>query len=576
MNSKKHVHFRSILAGVAITVGTIANAQVTPGGEYYIHGIYTPTIANARKIDLRPEPIDTILPELPVEYEMIPAQAEVPSRVDSIAPARLSVMAAQPRLYKAYIKGGFGLYTTPLGEFYFNSTRSRNNAYGVHLKHMSSNGGLEDVGPSDYSFNNADVFYKHFLRKHEIEGRLIYDRRRISYFGYNELTDSILNIQNITQHSDDDLMQVYSDIGFGGRIRSLYSDSSLIAHDIDLETHAYSNLTGSREINVRIGADLAMTQDSETYGLGVLIDNNAYRRDLEFVTSTSQLRQSGTLIGLRPTVTTKGDKYLVRVGAGMYIDALGKTTFHFYPNAYLHYRLFGDVLVPYAGVEGSKRRNSLRSLTRENPFLNGIPVLANTNELYTVYGGLRGSITSELGFDVRVNYRSIDDLPLYVNHPNPPYGDQMAVVYEKVGIFNVTGLVNYHVKETWDVTARLEISSYETEFQAEAWNLPPWEVAIGARYNIRNKLILTGEAILLGARPAKLEEILLVNNAVIPFSRQVELDGFLDLHIGAEYRYTKRLSVFLDMSNVSLSKYERWYKYPVQRGLVIGGFTYSF
>src|SRR5690606_31512604 len=70
-NERKPIIFRSILAGAAIAAGTIASAQVTPGGEYYIHGIYTPTIANARKIDLRPEPIDTILPELPVEYEMI-------------------------------------------------------------------------------------------------------------------------------------------------------------------------------------------------------------------------------------------------------------------------------------------------------------------------------------------------------------------------------------------------------------------------------------------------------------------------------------------------------------------------
>jgi hypothetical protein len=54
------------------------------------------------------------------------------------------------------------------------------------------------------------------------------------------------------------------------------------------------------------------------------------------------------------------------------------------------------------------------------------------------------------------------------------------------------------------------------------------------------------------------------------------MDGFLDLYFGLEYRYTKRLSVFLDVSNLSASKYERWYGYPVQRSLVLGGATYSF
>jgi hypothetical protein len=560
-----------LLPVVALVGAGQATAQVaTPGGEYFIHGIYTPTIANAQKIDLRPEPIDTILPDIPVRYEMVPARAEVPARVDSIAPAKLTVLAPQPRLYKGFVKGGFGLYTTPLGEIYFNNTRSRKNAYGIHGKHLSSNGGVGDVGPSDYSLNSVDGFYKHFLPKHEVVGRLLYDRRRISYYGY-EPTDSLVNLQNITQRSDDDLRQVYNDLGFAGRIRSLYADSSKIAHDVELETHAYSNLTGSREINVRIGAALGMTEGSETYELGVLVDNNAYRREID--ATVAQLRQSGTLLGLVPTVSTRGDKYLVRVGAGMYMDAMGKSTFHFYPQAYLHYSLFDNILVPYVGVEGAKLRNSFRSLTRENPFLHGAPWLANTSKQYDLYGGIRGSLSSTLGFDVRVSQRRMDALPLFINRPNAPFGDQMDVIYDRVDIFNVSGALHYHLKEQWDVHARMDVFAYDTEFQAEAWNLPPYQLTLGARYDIRDKLILKGEALFMGRRPAKLE---FPNEVNVLDSRNVELAGFLDLHIGAEYRYTKRLSVFLDMSNISASKYERWFRYPVQRGLVIGGATYAF
>ena len=563
------------VAIISIVIGAKVTAQVTsPGGEYFINGIYTPTIANAQKIDLRPEPIDTILPDIPVSYEMIPAKGEVAARVDSIDPAKLSVLATQARLYKGLVKGGFGLYTTPLGELYFNSTRSKNNAYGIHLKHLSSNGGIGDVGASDYSYNNVDAFYKHFLPKHELLGRVIYDRRRISYYGYDELTDSILNIQNITQPSDDDLRQVYGDIGFAGRIRSLYSDSSKIAHDVGLEAHSYKNLSGSSEFNLRIGANVGLTQGTETFAAGLIIDNNAYRRDLG--ANIAQLRQSGTLLGLTPNATTKGEKYLVRVGAGLYLDAMGRSTFHFYPNAYAHYRLFDDILVPYVGVEGEKVRNSFRSLTRENPFLNGAPVLANSNRMYDLYGGLRGSLSSEIGFDVRVSQQRIDAMPLFINRPNGPYGDQMDVVYDRVDIFSVSGELRYKKGEAWDAHARIAVSSYNTEFQDKAWNLPPYELGIGVRYDIRNKLILKAEALFLGQRPAKIEEPEVINNITVQTGREVELEGFLDAYIGAEYRYTKRLSVFLDISNLSASKYERWYRYQVQRGLVIGGFTYAF
>jgi hypothetical protein len=32
----------------------------------------------------------------------------------------------------------------------------------------------------------------------------------------------------------------------------------------------------------------------------------------------------------------------------------------------------------------------------------------------------------------------------------------------------------------------------------------------------------------------------------------------------------------LDFSNLSASKYERWYNYPVQRTLMLGGATFAF
>lgn len=567
-----------LTAAAVLLAGTALLAQdPQAGGEFVIQGYFTPTIRDVQKVDIRPEMLDTILPDIPVTYRVIDAKADIPARVDSISPAKVKLEATQQRLYKGYVKGGFGLYTTPLGELYFDQTRSRNNSYGLHAKHFSSNGGLDDVGPSDYSFNSVDGYYKHLLRTHEVMGRLIYDRRRVSYFGYAN-NDSIQNLISTLAPPDDVLKQVYNDVGFAGRIRSLTTDSAKIAHDVGLEVHSYSNLTGSRETNVRLTADLAMHEGSETYGLGVLIDNNAYRGFVGGI--IGDFAQNGTLTGFMPHVSTRGDKYLVKVGAGIYIDALGSTSFHFFPNAYASYSLFEDVLVPYVGLQGERSRNSFRSLTRQNPWLVGAPSLTNSSKLYDLYGGLRGSFSSRVAFDVRVSRSRVADMALFVNVPNQPFpndpnirlGDRMVPAYDRVDIFNVGGELRYHVKNTVDVTARLDVATYETRLQAEAWNLPPYELALGAVYDLRQKLIIKGEAQFLGRRKARGNEI------VAPgiLYETLELDGFLDLYLGLEYRYTKRLSVFLDISNLSASKYERWYRYPVQRGLVLGGATYAF
>lgn len=563
---------RPLLLLAAVLVAGAARAQVT--AEYEIQGIYSPAIADAQKIDLRPQPVDTVLPTLAVRYDLLPAKAEIPVKVDSIAAARLTVEAEQQRLYKGYVKAGFGLYTTPLGELYYDQTRFKENGYGVHLKHMSSNGGLDDVGESDYSYNSIDGFYKHFFSEHEAMGRLIYDRRRVNYYGYvsNDSTENA--ISNAPEPADDALKQFYNDIGFAARLRSLYADSSRIAHDIGLEAHAYSNLSGSRETNLRVTADVGKQEGAEYYSGTLLIDNNTYRGELGG--SLGDFKRNGTLIGLMPSVRTVGQKYFVRAGVGMYLDALGKTTFHFFPQAYAHYALFDNILVPYIGVEGERKRNSFRSLTRENPWLTGGPPLANTSKLYDVYLGLRGNFMNNLGFDVRASKSAYESMALFVNQPNQPFGDRMAVVYDDVDILDLSGQITYSQREDLRFSARVDVYTYSVKVQEEPWNLPPYKLTFAARYSLRDKLIAKAEVLFLGKRPAlRLPESSNDPN-VVPTAARVDLDGYMDLYLGLEYRYTKRLSLFLDLSNLSASKYERWYRYPVQRGLVLGGATYAF
>jgi hypothetical protein len=475
------------------------------------------------------------------------------------------------------VKVGFGLYTTPLFEIHYDQTRNKKNGYGIHYKHLSSNGGLHDVGPSDYSFNNVDAFYSAYLKHHEVGGKLMYDRRRVSYYGYAS-NDSIEDVLDSKALADDALKQVYNDIGFAARLKSLYKDSTKLAHNVGLEVHNYKNLTGSNETNVRFDATLSTEMGAETYGGTLLIDNNAYRAVLG--NGLKDVTTNGVMIGAEPYVSTKGDKYTVKVGAGLFLDSQGKTTFHFFPQAYLDYSLFDDMLKPYVGVDGRRIRNSFRSLTRENPWLSGAPGLANSSLMYDIYGGLRGSFSSDIGFDVRVSGSRIKNRPLYMSTPalidSTSLGNRFGIAYDEVGQLDLSGEVIYSHSEHVDVTGRIDVFTYTTDTQAEAWNLPPYKLSLGARYDFRDKLIVKLEAQFLGARKAGVlpdgDAQTLVE--VTPITH--DLDGFLDLYFGAEYRYTKRLSLFFDVSNLSASKYERWYGYPVQRTLFMGGATYAF
>lgn len=565
---------RSAAAATAILAAAMLQAQT--GEEYYFNGIYNPTLADVNKINLQPQPFDTILPAKEISYQMLTVKGEVPAHVDSIEAARLNIQLAQEKLYKGFAKAGFGLYTTPLLELYYDQTRSKTNGYGLHYRHMSSNGGIGDRGPSDYSFNNVDGYYNAYLPKHAVEGRLLYDRRRVGYYGVS-MTDSLENLaQMLPAPPERFTKQVYNDIGFAVRVRSLYKDSTRLAHDVGLRVNNYTNITRSRELNMVVDGRFSMQKGSETYGGEVLIDNNSYRGDRD---SLPELRQSGTMVGLVPHVSTSDGKYLVRVGAGIFVDALGKTTFHFYPQAYAHYRLFDDILVPYAGVEGRRTRNNMRSLTRENPFMESAPQLRNSSLMYDIYGGLRGSLSRDMGFDVRISKSRIKDRALFLaqetNYGGMRQGDQFIAVYDRVDQLDIGGELRYSHDEHINVYGGLHVFSYNTEEQPEAWNLPIYTINLGAVYDFQDKLLLKVEAQFLGRREMA-RSLPPQWNDLSPAPEATEAPGFVDLYLGLEYRYTKRLSVFLDFTNLSASKYERWYNYPVQRSLILGGATFAF
>jgi hypothetical protein len=56
----------------------------------------------------------------------------------------------------------------------------------------------------------------------------------------------------------------------------------------------------------------------------------------------------------------------------------------------------------------------------------------------------------------------------------------------------------------------------------------------------------------------------------------IELKGTVDVNAGLEYRYTKRLSLFLQLNNIAALEYNKWNKYPTQRFNLLGGLTYVF
>ncbi|MCC6690463.1 MAG: hypothetical protein IT235_02915, partial [Bacteroidia bacterium] len=55
-----------------------------------------------------------------------------------------------------------------------------------------------------------------------------------------------------------------------------------------------------------------------------------------------------------------------------------------------------------------------------------------------------------------------------------------------------------------------------------------------------------------------------------------ELKGITDINLGAEYKYSKLFTLFVNFNNIAGFRYYRWDNYPTQRFLILGGLTITF
>ena len=156
-----------VVAALAQQIGTTQN--------YTITSTFQPTIKDAVKLNDLPDIKDTTNKITNINYGI--SSTPLVGKYEVI-PIDAAKMQNEPlaKLYRSLLKIGMGNYTTPYGEFWINSLRTRDVAYGVHFKHLSSSSQLKEVGYSGYSDNEGEIFAKKFYKKHTLVGEFNYKR----------------------------------------------------------------------------------------------------------------------------------------------------------------------------------------------------------------------------------------------------------------------------------------------------------------------------------------------------------------------------------------------------------------
>ena len=575
----------SLLASLAILIGIgpKAEAQTTTSNDslgnetVIIVREFEPVIKNAKKINSQPiiKTVDKNSQEF--KYEVVPQTNGYQFTPDTIKAVKIK---GEPlsKLYHAYVKAGAGNYLNTLGEAHVNSLRSRDLHWGLDVHHLASNGGIKDIPYNGFSKQNVNLYGKKMMKHHILKAGLIYDREQVYLYGYNPNipydTESIIK---------DDIKQQYSQFKVNAGIKSFITDSNEWNYNIDLN---YYNLqvtpSSTSENNFVMNTEFTKYYGSEKGFIYLDLDYNKPK----LTTDTSMIPAqylSSVLIKPGVDVQFTGDKWRLLAGFKMALETGNETSFYIYPNAEFKYNIVKNLIVPYVGVTGGINRTSINTLRMENPFITGTPELKNTRTAYDTYLGVRGVYSSNISYNISGGYKQVKDMALFVSNIrtnsatpyNPYYENVYQPVYDTVNIAYVKAQISYQKAKKWNLLWRINYNSYETKNEVKAWNLPDVTSDLTLRYNLQDKITAKTSMTFMSGRYSKTDLL----EGAEQLSANVygrKLDPLFDFNLGVEYRFTKKLSAFIDVNNILSQNYEIWGNYQVQGINVMGGITYSF
>lgn len=544
---------------------------------------YTPTISDAFKVKETPllddednqkkEVIQYNIFSFPVASTFTPAKGKA-AGVDK---------TEKEKLYNNYATLGFGNYPTINAELFITQNLSRSNYVGGMLRHLSSQGGINDLVLDDKFYNTSlDVTYG--VRERDMSWNVDLGVKNQIYNWYGLPTEAIL-FDDPTIASIDS-KQTYNTIALGGKM----SLKDGFFNDASMQFKRFSDGLGSGENRFFIKPNFDFDVMNQKIKADFVLDYVGGSFDRMYDVD-AELKYSTIIAGTKPSILYQKDDLSVQIGAGVYyatakINGESDGKIFVYPNVKASYKIVGDILVAYAGAEGDLQQNSYADFVDQNTFVSPSLFVAPTDNKYDIYFGMKGKLANSVAFNVRASYLNQDDKALFVsNEYNPAngntegyaYGNSFGVVYDNVTTLSVFGELKADFSKNITFGINGTFNTFSTDTQAEAWNLPQLKIGATLDFDITEKWYAGANVFFVGER----KDIVTIQDDVLVFpptfsQQEVALDSYFDLNAHVGFKYNARLTAFLKGNNLANQQYNRWANFPVQGIQVLLGANYKF
>ncbi len=566
---------------IILTLGVLfvgASAMAQEGTVIIVTG--ERFVEKAHKMMVAPQIIDTNIATAAVNYPLLQLQHETETEIGMIDPAAINIKDVLPKLYNSYVKVGVGTELMPLGEFYYDSDRSRRFLYGAHVKHLSSFGNISGYAPAQFDRTGVNVYGGINEKRYDVRGDIHYRNQGLHYYA----------IPDDSTFIKDSIRQRYSDFGMSGTFASHIKDTAKLNYKLGLEYNNYLSRKPTaeersdwraRENFFGIRTNWKYKTGSETYAADVNILYNGYKYgtvgDTNLTALDSGLVSNNTIISLHPTIVThlKDDRFKAKVGLNLVLNAHDGLRAHIYPDLEIKYSMFNDIFIPYAGLNGGMTQTTFKSLTGDNEFLIPNVQLRNENKAINLYAGIKGSLSKRIGFNLSASFANIKNKALFVTDTLFSPRNAFGVIYDTMNVTTFEGAISYQMTEKLKIDGIGRFNSYSLLSNSYAWNLPQLQFIVRGSYNLFDKFLFNIDLDLEQGRRALVYEdgegVTLENGQYIK-----ELGFIADANLGVEYRYNNRISAFVQFNNFASQQYMRWYNAPVQQFQALGGVTFKF
>lgn len=544
---------------------------------------YTPTISDAFKVKETP----VLQDEEEQKKEAIQYRIFSFPVASTFAPSKGKAAAVDPakkeKLFDNYATLGFGNYGTANAELFLSKNISNTSYFGAMLRHLSSQGGIKDVALDDkYATTNVDVTYG--MRERNLSWNLDLGLKNQIYnwYGlpnYSLFTDAFIQ--------DIDAKQTYNTFAVGGKVNlknSFFNEAST-------QFKHFSDAFGSAENRFYIQPNFEVTLKNQKINTDFVFDYVGGSFDRRFAQINSKFDYSTMNLGLKPSILYQKEDLSMQVGisifySGQSIDQQKENNVFIYPTIKASYKLVGDILVAYAGAEGNLQQNSYADFVEENPFVSPTLFVAPTDTKYDIYAGLKGKLANTVAFNASASFVNQADKALFqsnkydvtaTNTEGYAYGNSFGVVYDNVKTMRLFGELKAEFSKNISFSVNGTFSSYNTDAQSQAWNLPQLKLGSSLAYIINEKWYTGAQVFYVGQRK---DLISIQSDAdVFPpifFDQTITLKPYFDINAHVGYKYNSRLTAYLKGNNLANQQYDRWANFPVQGIQVVLGANYKF